>query len=242
MAEADDDVAAIAQVIAGGDQRAGYAQLAARIGWPRGKDLPELAPWLALLANLAERRGAEQLARLARHVVRDPDSPDRLYELGYALIDAHASGIAASVLWRCMQLVGDSEQVVCELVSALETHLAHGDAFALLEAREALRAESFMCQYLYAFNAAMSGRLDVTRAVLPSLGRDGANDDQSGARFAGHDQSGARFAGHDRAIMIGAIRGIVERADRVAGAFPLDAADLRGWHYVLTGGLLVHQS
>jgi hypothetical protein len=218
---ADDDLAAVAQLIASGDDQAAYGRLAARVGWPRGKDLPDVAPWIALLATLAEHRGAVQLAQLAREVVRDPDSPDRLYELGYALIDANASGIAASVLWRCMALVGDSEQVVCELVSALETHLAHADAFALLEPREALRAESFMCRYLYAFDAAMSGRLDVTRAVLPSLG---GGDDP------------------DRAVMIDAIRAILERADRVAGACPLDARDLRGWHYVLTGGLLVHQS
>ena len=32
------------------------------------------------------------------------------------------------------------------------------------------------------------------------------------------------------------IAAIVERADRVAGVTPLDARDLRGWHYVLTGG------
>ena len=38
------------------------------------------------------------------------------------------------------------------------------------------------------------------------------------------------------------IAAIVARADRVAGACPLDARDLRGWHYVLTGGLLLHQS
>ncbi|HEY3805094.1 MAG TPA: hypothetical protein VGL61_20930 [Kofleriaceae bacterium] len=219
---ADDELAAIAHLIAGGDDQAGYAQLAARIGWPRGKDLAELSPWIGVLATLAERRGAPQLAQLAREVVRDPDSPDRLYELGYALIDANASAIAASVLWRCMQLVGDSEQVVCELVSALETHLAHADAFELLESREALRAESFMCRYLHAFDAAMTGRLDVTRAVLPTLAGDDTDD--------------------DHLVMIGAIRAIVERADRVAGACQLDAGDLRGWHYVITGGLLAHQS
>ena len=38
------------------------------------------------------------------------------------------------------------------------------------------------------------------------------------------------------------IRGICERADRVAGACALDGRDLRGWHYVLTGGLVLHQS
>jgi hypothetical protein len=35
---------------------------------------------------------------------------------------------------------------------------------------------------------------------------------------------------------------MVARADRVAGLCPLDERDLRGWHFVLTGGLLSHQS
>jgi hypothetical protein len=219
---ADDvGVAAVAALIAAGDDHTAFGQLRACVGWPRGRDVAELPAWLALLAELAERRGAIQLAELARQVVRDPDSPDRLYDLGYALIDANAATIAATVLWRCMQLVGDSEQVVCELVSALETALAHRDAFALLESRAALRADSFMCQYLYAFNAAMSGRLDVTRTVLAELRRGDSTD---------------------QVAMTAAIAAIIERADRVAGTCPLDADDLRGWHYVLTGGLLVHRS
>jgi hypothetical protein len=42
--------------------------------------------------------------------------------------------------------------------------------------------------------------------------------------------------------MCGTVGAIVARADRLAGTSPLDARDLRGWHYVLTGGLLLHQS
>ena len=222
---ADDDVAAIAALIADGDDQAAYALLRARVGWPRGKELPELPVWIGLLGTLAARRGATELAELAAEVASDPDSPDRLYDLGYALIDANASSIAASVLWWCLALVGDSEEVVSELVSALETALAHADAFALLEARAALRAHSFMCEYLYAFNAAMIGRLDVVREALTRLraAPDGGAPD-------------------DAAAMRTAIAAIVERADRVGDTCPLDANDLRGWHYVLTGSLVAHQS
>src|SRR5258705_5925453 len=209
-----DPTAAIAALLAGGDDRAAFDQLRACLGWPSGKAIPapELQRWLELVAELAARRGADPLAELARAAVRDPDSPDRLYDLGYALIDAGAPAIAAAVLWRCLALVGDSEEVVCELVSALESALAYPDAARVLEDRAALRARSFLCQYLYAFNAAMAGRLDLTRAVLAELDPD--SDETAGLRDT--------------------IRGICERADRVAGACPLDAHDLRGWHYVLT--------
>ncbi|MBV8756723.1 MAG: hypothetical protein JO257_05600 [Deltaproteobacteria bacterium] len=193
------------------------AAITRHIGWPAGRDV-DLMPWLARLGAIAAERGAVQLAELTEATVRDPDSPDRLYELGYALIDAGAPQIAASVLWRCLALVGDSEEVVCELVSALESALAYRDAFAILEQHTALRARSFLCQYLYAFNAAMAGRLDTTRAALAELHADSPETER----------------------MTQVIAAIVERADRIAG--PLGIHDLRGWQYVLSGTLVLHQS
>ena len=215
-------IAAIERLIAGGDQATAFTRLRDGLGWPAGKaiDAAALPRWLAAVAELVHRRGAEALAQLATEAVRDPDSPDRLYDLGYALIDAGAPDIAATVLWRCLALVGDSEEVVCELTAALESALAYPDAFAILGEHAALRAQSFLCRYLYAFNAAMSGRLDVTREVLPILAPDS----------------------DEAAAMAASIAAIVARADQVAGACPLDARDLRGWHYVLSGSLLAHQS
>lgn len=214
--------AAVEQLIAAGDEAAAFGRLRAGLGWPAGKALDgaALTRGLGAFAELATRRGAAELAVLARDSVRDPDNPDQLYELGYALIDAGAPDLAASVLWRCLALVGESEEVVCELAAALESALAYPDAFAILEAHPALRAQSFLCRYLHAFNAAMSGRLAAARAALPGL------DPDSG----------------DEAAMAASIAGIVERADQVAGACPLDARDLRGWHYVLNASLLAHQS
>jgi len=215
-----DDVAAIQSLIESGDDREAYTRLRGRLAWPHGKDVTDIAPWLGLLAQLAGGRGAAELGELATAAVRDPDSPDKLYDLGYALIDAGAPAIAASVLWRCLGLVGESEEVVCELVSALESALAYGDAFAILEAHGQLRARSFLCEYLYAFNAAMTGRLDTTRAAHARLDPDSA----------------------ETATMKQTIAAMLERADRIAGASSLDGRDLRGWQYVLTGTLVSHLS
>lgn len=215
-----DELATIAALIANGDDREAFARLRARLAWPRGKEIGELASWLDLLVRLAARRGAQELADIAAAAVRDPDSPDNLYDLGYALIDAGAPAIAASVLWRCLALVGDSEEVVCELVSALESALAYDDAFQILEEHESLRSRSFLCEYLYAFNAAMTGRLDTTRAALARLSPDSPETES----------------------MKRSIAAMVERADVIAGVTPLDSRDLRGWQYVLTGTLVSHQS
>ena len=219
MSEAD-ELAAIASLIADGEEREAFARLRAQLGWPRGKQVTELGRWLALLAQLAGQRGAAPLVELANAAVRDPDSPDRLYDLGYALIDAGAPSLAATVLWRCLDLVGDSEEVVCELVSALESALAYDDAFAILDQHASLRGRSFLCEYLYAFNAAMTGRLDITRVELARLVPDSPETESMRATIAA----------------------MVERADRITGTCPLDARDLRGWHYVLNGALLSHRS
>jgi hypothetical protein len=215
-----EELAAIRALIDSGDDRAAFARVRARLAWPTGKDLDDVAEWLGLLAQLAAVRGAGELAEVAAAAVRDPDSPDHLYDLGYALIDAGAPSIAASVLWRCLSLVGDSEEVVCELISALESALAYGDAFQILEQHASLRNRSFLCEYLYAFNAAMTGRLDTTRAVLAKLTPDSPETE----------------------TMKATIVAITTRADRLAGVTPLDARDLRGWQYVLSGTLLSHQS
>jgi hypothetical protein len=215
-----DELSAITSLIETGDSREAFARLRARMAWPQGKDLPDLPAWLERLAQLAVGRGAGELAEVASAAVRDPDSPDCLYDLGYALIDAGAPSIAASVLWRCLALVGDSEEVVCELVSALESALAYGDAFAILEEHAQLRTRSFLCEYLYAFNAAMIGRLDTTRTVYARLEPDSPETDS----------------------MKQTIGAMLERADRVAAVSTLDARDLRGWQYVLTGTLVSHQS
>lgn len=218
----DEELAAIAELVSQGEDQAAFARLRAAFGWPAGKEIAtsELPRWLGQLAELAARRGADPLAEITADVARDPENPDLLFDLGYALIDAGAPAVAATVLWRCVTLVGESEEVVCELVSALESALAYGDAFAVLHEHAALRERSFLCRYLYGFNATMSGQLEVARELVPALAP----------------------ATPEEETMRTTLAGFVDRADRIAGVSPLDARDLRGWHYVLTGGILVHQS
>lgn len=203
-----------------------YYELGNAFAWPAGKGVAPVAlpRFVELFAEIFERRGVPDLARAAREVVRDPDSPDRLYDLGYAMIDAGAPEFAATILWRCLALVGDSEEVLCELVSALESALAYRDAFAILDQHVALRGRSFICRYLHAFDAAMTGDLSIGRRILPELAEDPAAQSEGNA------------------AMVATLAGLVERADRVADICPLNDRDLRGWQYVVAGTLLLHQS
>lgn len=212
-----DEVGAGEALLAAGDARGALAHVRQRLAWPRGREVTELPRWLCLLRDVSAALSLDELVDVTDEAVRDPDSPDKLYDLGYTLIDAGAPSIAASILWHCLKLVGESEEVVCELVSALESALAYGDAYVILEQHAALRSRSFLCEYLFAFNAAMSGKLETTRTVYTRLVPESPEMD----------------------AMLGTIKGIVERADKIE---PRDARDLRGWQYVLTGTLLAHQS
>jgi hypothetical protein len=42
--------------------------------------------------------------------------------------------------------------------------------------------------------------------------------------------------------LAGTIAAMLARAGAIAGVSPLDAGDLRGWHFVTTGGLLLHRA
>ncbi|HTJ43093.1 MAG TPA: hypothetical protein VL463_13405 [Kofleriaceae bacterium] len=181
---------------------------------------PKLGEALALFARILAALGDRTLADAVARASTDTQDPDALYDAGYALIDAGLPAVAATVLARCLEVVPGSEDVVTELSAALERCLLYADAQKLLEAHPHLIQSSFLCRYLLAYNAAMAGDLATTRAQAASL----AGDDDT------------------ERVMTARITGFLERADRVAGIARLDRTDLRGWHYVLTGGLLAHLS
>jgi hypothetical protein len=124
------------------------------------------------------------------------------------------------VLARALALAPGSEPIVTELVAALERALLYREARDVLAAHPALVASSFLCRYLYAYDSAMSGDLATTRALAPGLVP----------------------ADETQTFMAARIAQLLARADRIAAVAPLDDRDLRGWHYVITGGVLLHRS
>jgi hypothetical protein len=106
-------------------------------------------------------------------------------------------------------------------VSALEHLGLNAEACRLLQARPAVLQRNYMSRYLLAFNAIMSGDLETPRGLLPSLQQE---------PYEHRDE----FAGR--------IASMLACADAIKGVSSLDQQDLRGWHYVLTGALLLHLS
>jgi hypothetical protein len=208
--------------LAAGDPDGAFHEVRWALGSPAGDALTgaQLTEGLGLLARILVSIGQVELAEVCARASVAPGDPAVLYELGYRLVEDGVPAVAASVLGRALAAAPGSEPIVTELVAALERMLRYRDARDLLASHPALVASSFLCRYLYAYDAAMCGDLATTRATAPAL----------------------TPADDTEAFMAARIAQIVARADRVAAIAPLDDHDLRGWHYVLCGGILLHRS
>ena len=176
---------------------------------------------LTVFARIAALLAGDAFATLVRRAADAPDDVRALYDLGYGLIEQDLNGIAATVLARANVLLPNQERLVTELACALERDLRFHEVCRFLRAAPELVEQSFLCRYLLAYNALMTGDLIAPRQMLGGL--DPGSDP-------------------DRIFMADRIAGMLSRADAVRGVTPLNDKDLRGWHFVLTGGLLLHLS
>ncbi|MFF0445174.1 hypothetical protein ACFYT4_01940 [Streptomyces sp. NPDC004609] len=175
--------------------------------------LRDLAQVVRLLATAV---GFEDLAGAAKTLTRKPDDPQALFDFGYGCIDRGISFLAVPALRQALRRVPDSRSLLTELVSALEGEHRHAEAAALLAERDAV-LHPWPERYLLVYNSLLAG--DLARAH------------DSFVRLPPPDDHAWEWA-HGR------ISGMLHRAELAAGATPLDRRDLRGWHYVLTGGHL----
>lgn len=124
-----------------------------------------------------------------------------------------------AILARAVERSPASPAPLAELAAALELLGRHREVVDALDASAALVATDPLLGYLRAFNAVMVADLDTARRLLPRL--EAAADE----RF--------RF-------MAARIERMLARADGLRARSRLTLDDLRGWHYVLTGGVLLH--
>lgn len=178
---------------------------------------------LGVFSPLARALAGDPIADLVDAAVAAPDDPQALFDLGYQLIELGATEVASCALARANALAPGQEGIVCELVASLERNGRNTEALEVLRAEEALCQRSFTCRYMLAFNSVMSADLEQARELLPGL-------------------QAAALAGGGQAAMTTRIEAMISRADQVREICSLDAQDLRGWHFVTTGGLLLLRS
>jgi hypothetical protein len=111
--------------------------------------------------------------------------------------------------------------VLAALVSALAADGQHARACAVLREAPAPGGGGLGRRGVLARHALLAGDLEAPRRCLPELLHSGDPAHQ------------------ELALEIG---GMLARADALARVSTLDHHDLRGWHFVVTGGLLLHRS
>ncbi|WP_331727814.1 hypothetical protein [Streptomyces sp. NBC_00158] len=194
----------------------------------------EIAP---LVAGLAEGAGYTDLAEASAELAARPAEAERLYGFGYACVERGLPALAVPALRAAFGLTLEPaaapgrtglfrrrpkaragtglgpRRVLLELVTALERVERHADALALLREHDSLLAD-WPDRYLAVYNALMAGRTDTAREVFGGLSA-------------------------PEGVWAGPGRRAGRMLDRAAALPPTGLQDLRGWHYVLTGGLLL---
>ncbi len=216
-------LAAVDAALADDDPTEAYAQWRRLMSWPGEPiDTPELPTVLEALARVSEALEVENLTGAALAAARAPAEVDVLYDLGYELVELGLPDVAATVLMRAHRAAPQHVEVLTELACALEGNLCYRAMVEVFAAAGEARRASFMCRYFYAFGAAMSGDLALAWRLAPELDPDPEDSGQI--------------------AMVRRIGDMVERAALVAEVTPLDETDLRGWHWVTQGSVLLSLS
>jgi hypothetical protein len=184
-----------------------------------GGELP-LGEVARLAAGAARLAGFDDLAQAAAAAADAEDGPGPgdarvLYDFGYACLDRGGGYLAVRPLARALDLALQSAPVLSELVTALEQDGQHARAVAVLEEHEP--AMGWVHRFQYVYNALMAGSLDKAA-------------DGFGRLPEPHDTTWTPAREK--------VRRMLARAGLARTVSPLDQQDLRGWHYVLTGGVL----
>lgn len=214
-------LAEIDAALSAADYRAAFAAMRWSLHYPQGLD-----HWRTLLgrfANACEGIAGGELADKVHAIAneRADDHVQALYDLGYDLIEHDLPEIAATFLARACEVAPGHPGLLSELCAALERASMNAEAIAWLESSESALEESFVLRYLLAWNAMMTGDLARARAQVATL---------------------TRPADENERTMLHRMRGVIARAEAIVNASALDPRDLRGWHFVLNGGLLLHVS
>ena len=175
----------------------------------------EVAALTNFLARCFKKLQLDKLELASAALSQNSSDSEAVYRLGFQLVADQMPDMAAAVLAYGLKIAPREERILLELSAALEIQGRYGEA---LEFLRRFGANSFMARYLTAFNTLMTG-------------------DISGAREGAAELTPQTDA---QIVMLERLKRVFARVDAVAGVSSLDVSDYRGWHFVLTGGLLLH--
>ncbi len=158
---------------------------------------------------------------LVKKIRENPNDVDALYDLAYNLYEESAHSIAATFLSRANKIKPQDEKIVSELVVNLEFMMLNQDACTILSEAEELLETSEFCRYLLGFNRIITGNIDETEKLILTI-----QDSQD----------------KDIQFMAKSLKGMINKISALKKSRLLDNTDLRGWHMVLNGSILLHLS
>lgn len=207
-----------------GDARKAFQTFRSVLSYPgMVEQSAEFSETLKVLAEISMQIGESQFAGSLHTAARSPTDVKQLYHVGFEMIEHGLRDMAATVLAYAHHLEPGNAAVLHELSAALEGELRYAEARNFLKLAPHLVQHDFLTCYLLAFNSLMCGDLETPRRLLPDL-----------RHLQSQDASYAQMTERIAAQLV--------RADALNGHTPLDSYDLRGWHLVLTGSLLLHLS
>lgn len=183
------------------------------------KDLPRLTSVLEIFARISEHFASAEQVDTARAAARH--DPEALYNLGSSLLGENLGDIALIAFLRVNDLVPREAVVIGGIAQALENLGQSRQACDTLRGVPELLDVDFFLRYLLAFNGIMAGDLADALQSMEMLGEPSDPDETAMAARVGD---------------------MLARANAIRDICALDGKDLRGWHYVLTGGILTHLS
>lgn len=181
---------------------------------------------IQLLATLGEVFAGEDFKEKALEVANGSPvaSPEGLYDLGFEMVGVRQYGVAATLLARSFDADANEDTLV-ELIVALEREGNFPAALWYLHENPAIVNKNFVCVYQKAWLGIQVGDLKPAFESAEWL------------------QKTCQDMGHERYVSMAKRVGVVtQRAKLLEGVSDLGPLDLRGWQYVLNGGLLLHIS
>jgi len=174
---------------------------------------------MQLFAEIATRVADAKFGQVIARIAEAPDDPRALYEAGYEMIEQGLHPLAATVLARANRIAPGEEAIIFELCVALEQEAWNAEARDLLLRNPQVVEGGFLGRYLLVFHSVLAGDLATAR------------------EHAGELQAGENA---DYQYMESVVRGMLERAALIEGVSPLDETDLRGWHFIANGTVVLH--
>ncbi len=185
-------------------------------------DKGDWGEWLSFLVRIITLQStSSKLISSANSAADNPFNPDCLLQLGMNLIEGQQPAVAASVLEYTLKVDPYNHLVLAELVAALEMDGRHDAAAKFLDAAGDMVLSNPFLLYLKIFNAFFVADIETPRELLPILQKS--------------DDNRITF-------MTLRIECMLNRSDFIKDLSSLDPSNERGWHFVLTGGLLLRES